>query len=131
MEIRLRYFEGCPHWQTMFERLREALTSLEMADVEPVLERVETWQEAERLGFVGSVTSIVVLRSRGHVSQRSDGGCLLCHQGGAPSWQGSRPRRGKDGERRRAVLSRTRQIGPPTCDFGSWAPRDSNPEPAD
>ena len=49
MEIRLRYFEGCPHWKIAQDRLREALLAEDMADVEPILERVETPQDAERL----------------------------------------------------------------------------------
>lgn len=59
MEIRLRYFEGCPHWQTAHDRLREALRAEGMGDVEPVLERVETAEDAERLRFVGSPTILV------------------------------------------------------------------------
>jgi len=59
MKIRLRYFEGCPHWQTAHDRVREALRAEGMADVEPVLERVETAEDAERLQFVGSPTILV------------------------------------------------------------------------
>jgi hypothetical protein len=33
MEVRLRYFDGCPNWRTAYERL-QAL------GIEPVLERV-------------------------------------------------------------------------------------------
>jgi hypothetical protein len=59
MKIRLRYFEGCPHWQTAHDRVREALRAEGMADVEPVLERVETAEDAERLQFIGSPTILV------------------------------------------------------------------------
>ncbi len=51
--------EGCPHWQTVRDRLREALRAEGMADLEPVLERVETAEEAERLRFIGSPTVLV------------------------------------------------------------------------
>jgi len=59
MKITLRYFEGCPHWQTAHDRLRVALRAEGMADAEPVLERVETAEEAERLGFIGSPTILM------------------------------------------------------------------------
>lgn len=59
MEVRLRYFEGCPHWQAMHDRLREALRAEGMAKVEPILERVETAEDAERLRFIGSPTILV------------------------------------------------------------------------
>jgi hypothetical protein len=59
MEIRLRYFEGCPHWKIAQDRLREALLAENMADVEPILERVETPEDPERLRFIGSPTILV------------------------------------------------------------------------
>ncbi len=59
MEVRLLYFERCPHWQTLHGRLREALRAVGMADVEPILERVETAEDAERLRFIGSPTILV------------------------------------------------------------------------
>jgi hypothetical protein len=45
--------------QTMHDRLRDALRAEGMADVEPILERVETAEDAERLRFVGSPTILV------------------------------------------------------------------------
>jgi hypothetical protein len=59
MEVRLLYFGGCPHWQTMHDRLRDALRAEGMADIEPILERVETAEDAERLRFIGSPTILV------------------------------------------------------------------------
>jgi hypothetical protein len=59
MNVTLRYFEGCPHWRTAHDRLREALRAEGMADVEPVLERVETPEDAERLQSIGSPTIII------------------------------------------------------------------------
>jgi hypothetical protein len=59
MNVTLRYFEGCPHWRMAHNRLREALRAKGMADVEPVLERVETAEDAERLRFIGSPTILV------------------------------------------------------------------------
>ena len=43
----------------MHDRLREALRAEGMADVEPILERVETPEDAERLRFIGSPTVLV------------------------------------------------------------------------
>ena len=59
MNVTLRYFESCPQWRTAHDRLREALRAEGMADVEPVLERVETAEDAERLRFIGSPTILV------------------------------------------------------------------------
>ncbi|HKN81371.1 MAG TPA: thioredoxin family protein [Actinomycetota bacterium] len=59
MEVRLLYFEGCPHWQTMHDRLRAALRAEGMASVEPILVPVETAEDAERLRFIGSPTMLV------------------------------------------------------------------------
>lgn len=59
MEVRLRYFEGCPHWRIMHDRVREALRAEGMANVEPILERVETAEDADRLRFIGSPKILV------------------------------------------------------------------------
>ena len=59
MEIRLRYFEGCPHWKIAHGRLLEALRAESLAHVRPILERVETPEDAERLRFIGSPTILV------------------------------------------------------------------------
>jgi hypothetical protein len=48
-----------PYWQTAHDRLREALRAEGLVDVEPVLERVETAEDAERLRFIGSPTILV------------------------------------------------------------------------
>ena len=58
-EVRLRYFEGCPHWQIVYDRLREALRAEGMASLEPIFERVESAEDAERLRFIGSPTILV------------------------------------------------------------------------
>lgn len=59
MEVRLRYFEGCPHWRIMHDRLREVLRAQGRADVELILEQVENAEDAERLRFIGSPTILV------------------------------------------------------------------------
>jgi hypothetical protein len=59
MDVRLRYFDGCPSWETTYTWLREVLNELGLSGVEPVLERVETPEEAQRLHFVGSPTVLI------------------------------------------------------------------------
>lgn len=58
MKVTIRYFEGCPNWETARERLNAAIgqTGVE-ADVG--LEQVETEEEAERLRFRGSPTILI------------------------------------------------------------------------
>ena len=59
MEVTLRYFDGCPNWQTAEARVREALTATGHPDVAVRRERVETAEAAERLAFVGSPTLLI------------------------------------------------------------------------
>jgi hypothetical protein len=59
MEVRLRYFEGCPHWRTMYYRLRAALRAEGMSTTEPILEPVDISDEAEGQRFPGSPTLLV------------------------------------------------------------------------
>jgi hypothetical protein len=70
MEVLLRYFEGCPHWQTMHDRLSEALRAEGIASTEPILERVETPEDAERLHFIGSPT--ILLNGRDPFSEGTE-----------------------------------------------------------
>lgn len=46
------YFDGCPNWQG-------ALDSLRAVGVEPELRRVESPDDAKRLGFAGSPTILI------------------------------------------------------------------------
>jgi hypothetical protein len=59
MDVQVLYFDGCPNWTVVDERLRTALTRLgrEYEPIEHVL--VETPEDAERLGFIGSPTVFV------------------------------------------------------------------------
>lgn len=53
MKVQLLYFDGCPHWAVLDERLREALDLLDdQATIEYV--QVESPDDAERLQFAGS-----------------------------------------------------------------------------
>jgi hypothetical protein len=54
--IELLYWEGCPSHPQALAELREALADLGRAQDAVVLRRVETEEEAARLGFAGSPT---------------------------------------------------------------------------
>lgn len=59
MKITLRYFDGCPNWRTVEERLRGALANADTVDATITLERVETHEQALHLGFRGSPTVLI------------------------------------------------------------------------
>ncbi|MBZ5733574.1 thioredoxin family protein [Nocardioides sp. TRM66260-LWL] len=52
MDITLLYFEDCPSWKVADERL--ALIAAERGDVTVTRRLVETPEDAERVGFLGS-----------------------------------------------------------------------------
>ena len=58
MEIQLLFFDGCPSWRLMDERLREALVAAGL-DQMPTYVEVTTPEQAERLRFRGSPTLLV------------------------------------------------------------------------
>ena len=53
MRVQLLYFDGCPHWTVMEERLREALT---LTGIPQPIEHclVESPEEADEYRFAGS-----------------------------------------------------------------------------
>lgn len=57
MEITLLYFDGCPSWKVAEERL--AVIAAERPDVTVTRRAVETFEDAERLGFHGSPSLLV------------------------------------------------------------------------
>ena len=58
MDVRLRYFDGCPNWITADERLKDALR-LTGIPATVAYEAVETPDDAERTGFRGSPTILI------------------------------------------------------------------------
>ncbi len=52
MDITLLYFEGCPNWKVADERLR--LLAPGRPDITVTRRAVETLDQAERVGFLGS-----------------------------------------------------------------------------
>lgn len=57
--ITLRYFEDCPNWRIAESRLQTVLEETRAGEVELVRERVESHEDAERLGFQGSPTILI------------------------------------------------------------------------
>ena len=58
MEVRLLYFEGCPHWTLMAERLREALALSGNGETIEVFQ-VDTEEAAEGSRSAGSPTVLL------------------------------------------------------------------------
>lgn len=56
MHVTLQYFEGCPNWQVVDDRLRRLADEL---DLEITRQRIDTPEAAERHGFRGSPTILV------------------------------------------------------------------------
>jgi hypothetical protein len=57
MDVSLLYFDDCPNWKVAEQRL--AAIAAERPDVAVTRHRVETMEEAERLGFHGSPSILV------------------------------------------------------------------------
>jgi hypothetical protein len=57
MEITLQYFEDCPNWKVAEERL--AVIAAGRPDVTLTRQKVETFEEAERVGFHGSPSILI------------------------------------------------------------------------
>ena len=60
MQVTVLYFENCPNWKMASRRLQDALSTVGLTDaVEVSYQRVETPEEAERVGFRGSPTILI------------------------------------------------------------------------
>ena len=57
--VTLQYFDGCPNWQTLRERLAAAVTVAGADHFQIQLMHVDTPEDAERLHFRGSPTVLV------------------------------------------------------------------------
>ena len=53
------YFEGCPGWQNAEANLQTALAAIGLPDVPITRRPVETVEEAEQAGFIGSPTVLI------------------------------------------------------------------------
>ena len=59
MDVRVVYFDGCPHWEVAEQRLRTALERVGRGGERINHDLVATAEDAERLGFIGSPTILV------------------------------------------------------------------------
>lgn len=59
MKITLQYFDDCPNWSVAEQRLRLALVELGLPDHVIDHQRVESPEDAERVGFGGSPTILI------------------------------------------------------------------------
>lgn len=57
--IIIQYLDACPHWNLAEQRLRQALADVGNQDVHIIHQRIESPQDADRLGFKGSPTVLV------------------------------------------------------------------------
>lgn len=56
MDVTLLYFDGCPNWREADANLHAALEEVAAEDVVVRYQLVETSEDAERAGFLGSPT---------------------------------------------------------------------------
>lgn len=59
MRVTLRYFDGCPNWETAERRVVAALQAAGFRGVEVDREKIDSRQQAEELRFVGSPTILI------------------------------------------------------------------------
>jgi hypothetical protein len=59
MDVRVVFFDGCPHWTLAEDRLHVALSRLGRDTDEITRVVVKTPDDAENLGFIGSPTVLV------------------------------------------------------------------------
>jgi hypothetical protein len=59
VQVTLRYFDGCPNWKMADARIRQVLDATGREDVVIKHVKVETPEDAEWLGFVGSPTLLI------------------------------------------------------------------------
>lgn len=74
--VTIRYFDGCPNWKVALDRVHDALEQIDAAGAEVALEKVETNEEAERVGFFGS-PSILIDGRDPFANPDSRVGCLV------------------------------------------------------
>jgi len=88
MKIQLLYFDGCPHWSAMDERLRQALAISGSAEtVDYIL--IETPQAADEYRFAGSPS--IRLNGRDPFPTTSDGFGLTCRVYSTPDGPAGAP----------------------------------------
>ena len=59
MNVELLWWEGCPSTERALEAVREALSELGLSGVEVQMREIETDDDADAAGFVGSPTILI------------------------------------------------------------------------
>jgi hypothetical protein len=59
VNVELLWWEGCPSTERAFDALREALTELGLDDVHVRAREIQTDEDAQDAGFVGSPTILI------------------------------------------------------------------------
>lgn len=88
MDIRLLYFDDCPNWRVLHERLADA-ARLTGIDITVSLTEVSRHDEAERLGFPGSPT--VLIKGSDPFADESPAVGLSCRLYPTPAGTGGSP----------------------------------------
>ncbi|GAB3885155.1 thioredoxin family protein [Terrabacter terrigena] len=89
MDVQLLYFDGCPNWLVAEERLRDALAVAGRGDARISRVLVETPQEAEQLGFIGSPT--ILLDGRDPFATGTERPALACRVFTTPEGRAGSP----------------------------------------
>jgi uracil DNA glycosylase len=58
-QVTIRYFDGCPNWKVALDRVHEALEQVAATNTEVVFEKIESHEQAERVGFLGSPSVLI------------------------------------------------------------------------
>lgn len=83
MRLDLFYFDGCPNWAVADERLREALRLAGRSDLLIERHQVETPEQADAVGFLGSPT--VRINGRDPFAQGGEQVALTCRVYSTPT----------------------------------------------
>ena len=83
MRVELFYFDGCPNWAVVDERLRAALNLAGRSDVLIERHRVQTLEQAAEVGFLGSPT--VRIDGRDPLAQGGEQVALSCRVFSTPA----------------------------------------------
>ena len=59
MKITIQYFDGCPHWKLVDERVRRVLRDLSRSDMKLEYQLIDTPEAADHARFRGSPTILI------------------------------------------------------------------------
>ena len=93
MDVRLLYFDGCPNWTVAEERLRAALARVGLDGESIQRVPVDTPEDAERLGFIGSPT--ILLEGRDPFATGAEQPALACRVFSTPDGRAGAPTLGQ------------------------------------